>query len=73
MMSNMLNLEAVMLGGGLSHAGPFLLDCVTPYLDGYYWAPFGRPPALLLAETGNDAGIIGAAALGLRGLGDHAQ
>lgn len=68
MMSNMLNLEAVILGGGLSHAGEFLLSAVRPYLDGFYWAPFGRPPQLLLAETGNDAGIIGAAALGIAGL-----
>jgi glucokinase len=65
MMSNMLNLEAVILGGGLSLAGAFLLDAVRPHLDAFYWAPFGRPPALLLAETGNDAGIIGASALGL--------
>jgi glucokinase len=65
MMSNMLNLEAVILGGGISHAGEFLLDTVRPYLDGFYWAPFGRPPQLLLAETGNDAGIIGASAIGL--------
>lgn len=65
MMSNMLNLEAVILGGGLSSAGEFLLDTVRPYLKGFYWALFSRPPQLLLAETGNDAGIIGAAAIGL--------
>ncbi len=65
MLSNTLNLEAVILGGGLSQAGPFLLDCVTPFLEAFYWAPFGRPPKLLLAETRNDAGIIGAAALAL--------
>ncbi|MCB8881361.1 ROK family protein [Acidisoma cellulosilytica] len=67
MMSNMLNLEAVILGGGLSGAGEFLLDTVRPYLKGFYWALFERPPLLLLAETGNDAGIIGAAAIGLAG------
>ncbi|HTI01595.1 MAG TPA: ROK family protein [Acidisoma sp.] len=71
MMSNMLNLDAVILGGGLSHAGSQLLDCVTPFLDGFYWAPFGRPPQLLLAATGNDAGIVGAAALGLQFSGVH--
>lgn len=65
MMSNMLNLEAVILGGGLSGAGEFLLDTVRPYLKGFYWALFERPPLLLLAENGNDAGIIGAAAIGL--------
>jgi glucokinase len=65
MMSNVLNLEAVILGGGLSLAGEFLLGVVRPYLGGFYWTPFGRPPLLLLAETRNDAGIIGAAALAL--------
>ena len=65
MMSNLLNLEAAILGGGLSLAGEFLLDGIRPHLAGFYWTPFGRPPALLLAETRNDAGIIGAAALGL--------
>jgi glucokinase len=65
MMSNLLNLEAVILGGGLSLAGDFLLDGIRPHLGRFYWTPFGRPPALVLAETRNDAGVIGAAALAL--------
>jgi glucokinase len=69
MMSNLLNLEAVILGGGLSLAGEFLLDGIRPHLGGFYWTPFGRPPALVLAETRNDAGIIGAAALALNVIG----
>jgi glucokinase len=68
MMSNLLNLEAVILGGGLSLAGDFLLDVIRPHLGGFYWTPFGRPPALLLAETRNDAGIIGAATLGFNAI-----
>ena len=66
-LSNLLNLEAVILGGGLSHAGDFLLQQVTRHAPHFYWAPFGRPPQLLLAELGNDAGIIGAAAIGFSG------
>lgn len=68
-LSNLLNLEAVILGGGLSHAGPFLLEQVERHAKHFYWAPFGRPPKLLLAELGNDAGIVGAAAIGLAALG----
>jgi glucokinase len=68
-LSNLLNLEAVILGGGLSHAGPFLLEQVERHAKHFYWAPFGRPPKLLLAELGNDAGIVGAAAIGFAALG----
>ena len=68
-LSNILNLEAVILGGGLSHAGPFLLEQVERHAKHFYWAPFGRPPQLLLAELGNDAGIIGAAAIGFAAYG----
>lgn len=62
-LSNILNLEAVILGGGLSHAGTILLGPVQRHAPGFYWAPFHRPPRILLAEHRNDAGIIGAAAL----------
>lgn len=67
-LSNILNLEAVIIGGGLSHAGPFLLEQIERHARHFYWAPFGRPPELLLAELGNDAGIIGAAAIGFAAL-----
>ncbi|GAB0116053.1 ROK family protein [Acidisoma sp. 7E03] len=63
MMSNLLNLEAVLLGGGLSHAGQTLLAPVLRHAPRFYWAPFHRPPRILLAAHRNDAGIIGAAAL----------
>ena len=67
-LSNILNLEAVIIGGGLSHAGPFLLEQVARHAKHFYWASFGRPPQLLLAELGNDAGIVGAAAIGFAAL-----
>lgn len=62
-LSNILNLEAVILGGGLSHAGEVLLAPVLRQAPGFYWAAFHRPPRILLAEHRNDAGVIGAAAL----------
>lgn len=62
-MSNMLNLEAAIIGGGLSLAGSFLTDRIAQYVGDYVLGLPGRPPAILLAKHGNDAGVIGAAAL----------
>ncbi len=56
--------EVIVLGGGVSHAGAFLLDAVREKLPGYVFfktMPFAR---VELAQLTNDAGIIGAAMLG---------
>ena len=64
---NLINLydpEIIVLGGGVSHAGKFLLDRVNAKLPGmvfYKSMPYAR---VELATLGNDAGIIGAAMLG---------
>ena len=64
---NLINLydpEIIVLGGGVSHAGAFLLDKVNallPKLVFYKAMPYAR---VELAKLGNDAGIIGAAMLG---------
>ena len=64
---NLVNLydpEVIVLGGGVSHAGPFLLDAVRaklPEMVFYKDMPFAR---VELARLTNDAGIIGAAMLG---------
>ena len=62
---NFLDPEVVVLGGGVSKAGSFLLDAVreeTPKYCIYKSMPISR---IELAELGPDAGIIGAAMLGL--------
>jgi len=62
---NFLDPEVVVLGGGVSKAGSFLLDAVreeTPKYCVYKAMPISR---IELAELGADAGIIGAAMLGL--------
>lgn len=64
-MSNMLNLEAAIIGGGLSLAGPFLLDKIAKHTYDFVLPLPGRPPKILQAETGNDAGLIGASVLAL--------
>ena len=66
-LSNMINLydpEMFVLGGGVSHAGSFLLDAVREKLPKYVFfktMPYAR---IELAKLTNDAGIIGAAMLG---------
>jgi glucokinase len=58
-----LDPEMVVLGGGVSHAGAFLLDTVRakiPSLLMFKTMPYAD---IRLAELGNDAGIIGSAML----------
>ena len=57
--------EMIVLGGGISMAGQFLLDAVREKIPNYLMfkaMPFGR---VELAVLGNGAGIIGAAMLGM--------
>ena len=61
---NFLDPEVIVLGGGVSNAGAFLLDRVRaklPSMVFYKTMPYAR---IELATLGNDAGIIGAAMLG---------
>ena len=61
---NFFDPEVIVLGGGVSAAGEFLIDAVRkklPELVFYKTMPYAR---VELATLGNDAGIIGAAMLG---------
>ena len=64
---NLINLydpEIIVLGGGVSHSGQFLLDAIRAKLPGMVFfktMPYAR---VELAKLTNDAGIIGAAMLG---------
>ena len=66
-LSNLINVydpEIIVLGGGVSHAGAFLLNAVRARLPKYVFfkdLPYAR---VELAKLTNDAGIIGAAMLG---------
>ena len=64
-MSNMLNIEAAIIGGGMSLAGSFLTERIARYVGDFVLPMPGRPPAILPAALGNDAGLIGAALLAL--------
>ncbi len=58
---NALNLEACLIGGGISQAGPLLRDGIAAHLPRFTWPPLLRRVSLRLAATGNAAGWLGAA------------
>ena len=61
---NIFRPQAVVLGGGISGEGKYLIDRVTQYCKERHYGYQGTPEVKILAATlGNDAGIIGAAAL----------
>lgn len=65
-----LDPSLVVIGGGVSEAGEFLLEPVRPALESQLSGRGHRePPELRLAALGNDAGMIGAADLARRAAG----
>lgn len=60
--ATVVNPEAFIIGGGVSKAGQFLLDHIKEHYRESTFAACGDS-ALHLATLGNDAGMIGAAAL----------
>lgn len=63
---NMLNPSAIILGGGVSKAGDFLLEKVVSHYHAFTFAAVQESTCIRLAQLGNDAGVIGAASLVLR-------
>lgn len=61
--SNALNPESFVIGGGVSAAGDFLLSRVKKNFEKYAFPTVRTSTQLKLAQLGNDAGIIGAASL----------
>jgi glucokinase len=59
-----LDPEMIVLGGGVSRAGNFLLSAVRAKLPAFLMYKTLQSPRLELAALGNEAGIIGAAFLG---------
>jgi glucokinase len=63
---NIFQPEVLSIGGGVSGEGQFLLDLVYPLIDAErYGGDFVKPTEIRIAELGNDAGIVGAAFLGI--------
>jgi glucokinase len=62
-MINLLNLEACIIGGGISKAGKPLLEAVRHHLPAFTWPMLYRNANVLLARLGSDTGMIGAATM----------
>lgn len=61
--ANTLNPRFIVIGGGVSAAGDFLLERVQRYFEANTFPNVRQSTVLRLATLGNDAGIIGAASL----------
>ena len=59
-----LDPEMIVLGGGVSHAGNFLLEKVKSKVPRYLLYKTLPYPEICLASLGNEAGMIGAAMIG---------
>lgn len=64
---NVLDSDIVVIGGGVSLAGAILFDKINEKLPKYALSSTLEGLKIVKAELGNDAGIIGAAYLGMQG------
>lgn len=64
---NIFRPELILVGGGISKEGDYLLDPVRRYVAEYAYGGIHTPlPGIIPAALGNDAGIIGAGMLIMR-------
>lgn len=59
--SNMISPESIILGGGITEAGPDLLEPLESFLSIYEWRPGGNKVEIVKAQFNDMAGAIGAA------------
>ncbi len=62
---NLLNIQRIVLGGGVSAAGDFLIKSAQQTLDDYSLNNSDEPVHIVRARFGEHAGIIGAASLAM--------
>ncbi|SDN41681.1 ROK family glucokinase [Alkalicoccus daliensis] len=60
-LSNSLNPEIIVIGGGVSKAGDFLLEKLSYFFKMYAIPKIAQETKINIATLGNDAGVIGAA------------
>lgn len=60
---NLLNLDAVIIGGGVAQAGNYFIDRIKFYCEQTAWKSFMDNLPIIPANLLNDAGILGAASL----------
>ncbi len=59
-LANTLNPSSIIIGGGVSAAGTFLIEKVENYFNQFAFAATKTTTKIMLAELGNDAGCYGA-------------
>lgn len=64
-LGNLLNPKFIVIGGGISNAGEFLLEKVRKNFLQYCFPKVRETTSIKLAELGNDAGVLGAGYLAL--------
>ena len=62
---NLLNLQTILIGGGVAASGDFLIDRIRFYTEQVAWHTFTENLIILPAKLLNDAGIMGAASLAI--------
>jgi glucokinase len=65
---NLVNPERVVIGGGVARAGEFLLDRIVDQVRRRTFAHVFQDAPFRLAELGADAGVVGAARVGMIGV-----
>lgn len=60
---NLLNPDAIVIGGGVSAVGEILLKGIEEYFHAFSYPYVRTSTKIKLAQLGNDAGVIGAASL----------
>lgn len=65
----LLNPQAIVIGGGVAKAGDLLFGPLTSHLYAQLSGPFKEHLMILPARFGNEAGMVGAAALSLEAAG----
>jgi glucokinase len=63
---NVLDPEAVIIGGGIARAGPALFEPLEAFLESIEWRPGGHRANIIPASLGEFAGAFGAAANALQ-------
>lgn len=63
--ANLLNLEAVIIGGGLAGSFDLLAGAVRREIDTRSFPPIARRVAVVRGALGDDAGIVGSAAMAM--------
>lgn len=65
-LSNAISSELVLLGGGITHAGPDLFQPLAAFMDVFEWRPGGANVEIKPAKFSSWTGAIGAAAFAMR-------